>query len=51
MLTVLSKGDLLNARKNPELYPNLLVRVGGYSARFVELESDIQDEIISRTLY
>ena len=51
MLTVLSKGDLLSARKNPELYPNLLVRVGGYSARFIELESDIQDEIISRTLY
>ncbi|MEN8192233.1 MAG: pyruvate formate lyase family protein [Bacteroidota bacterium] len=51
MLTVLSKDDLKNARIRPELYPNLLVRVGGYSARFVELESDIQDEIISRTLY
>jgi pyruvate-formate lyase len=50
MISVVSKGELEDAYINPEKYPNLLVRVGGFSARFVELEKDVQREIISRTL-
>jgi pyruvate-formate lyase len=51
MITVLSRGDLENAIKYPEKYENLMVRVGGFSARFVKLTPDIQLDIISRTLY
>lgn len=41
---------LLAAQKNPEQYRDLIVRVAGYSAFFVELCKDVQDEIISRTM-
>ncbi|WP_375751014.1 choline trimethylamine-lyase [Vibrio sp. HN007] len=41
---------LLEAQKNPEKYRDLVVRVAGYSAFFVELCKDVQDEIISRTV-
>lgn len=40
--------DLINAQKQPEKYKNLMVRVGGFSARFVMLDKYVQDEIISR---
>lgn len=39
---------LLAARDNPDDYCNLIVRVGGFSARFVNLKKEIQDEIIAR---
>ena len=32
-------------------YRNLIVRVGGFSARFVELTPAIQRDLIARTLY
>ena len=41
---------LLDAQKHPEKYRDLVVRVAGYSAFFVELCKDVQDEIISRTM-
>lgn len=37
------------AQSNPSAYRNLLVRVGGYSAYFIELDSLLQDQIIART--
>ena len=40
---------LLDAQKHPDQYKDLMIRVAGYSAYFVELCKDIQDEIISRT--
>ncbi|MFC1986618.1 glycyl radical protein [Chloroflexota bacterium] len=40
---------LLDAQKHPEQYRQLMVRVAGYSAYFVELTREIQDEIIGRT--
>ncbi|MFC1928252.1 pyruvate formate lyase family protein, partial [Chloroflexota bacterium] len=40
---------LLDAQKHPEQYRQLMVRVGGYSAYFVELTKEVQDEIIGRT--
>lgn len=51
MITVLGRGDLEEAMAHPELYPNLIVRVGGFSARFVELSHDVQLELLNRTLY
>ena len=40
---------LLDAKQNPERYGNLMVRVAGYSAPFISLWDDLQDEIIART--
>lgn len=45
---VQSKATLLDAQKNPEKYGGLLVRVAGYSAFFVDLNQQIQDDIIAR---
>ena len=39
---------LLEAQKNPEKYRHLVVRVAGYSAYFVDLPKEVQDEIIRR---
>ena len=41
---------LLKAQEHPEEYRDLIVRVAGYSAFFVELCKEVQDEIISRTV-
>ncbi|WP_321405195.1 choline trimethylamine-lyase [Maridesulfovibrio sp.] len=46
----LDNETLLDAQKNPDKYRDLVVRVAGYSAFFVELCKDVQDEIISRTM-
>ncbi|MCF8360600.1 MAG: hypothetical protein K9H26_17735 [Prolixibacteraceae bacterium] len=51
MINCLGRCDLENAMKEPEKYSNLIVRVGGFSARFVELEREVQLEILNRTLY
>jgi formate C-acetyltransferase len=40
--------ELIDAKAHPENYANLIVRVGGYSARFVNLNASLHDEIISR---
>lgn len=46
----LDNKTLIEAQKHPEQYRDLVVRVAGYSAFFVELCKDVQDEIISRTM-
>lgn len=46
----LDNNTLIEAQKHPEKYRDLIVRVAGYSAFFVELCKDVQDEIISRTM-
>jgi choline trimethylamine-lyase len=46
----LDNDTLIAAQKHPEDYRDLIVRVAGYSAFFVELCTDVQDEIISRTM-
>jgi formate C-acetyltransferase len=46
---ILGKDLLLEAKRNPEEYRDLVVRVGGYSAYFVLLSPAIQDELIRRT--
>ena len=48
-LTYVSKDDLINAKKTPDKYKNLRVRVSGFSDYFVFLSDGLQDEIIQRT--
>jgi formate C-acetyltransferase len=40
--------ELKRAQKEPEKYPHLIVRIGGYSGRFVTLNESLQNEIIGR---
>jgi len=47
--TVVNRKTLEAAKKEPEKYRDLIVRVGGYSAPFVLLSPEIQDDIIRRT--
>ena len=42
---------LIDARACPEKYPDLLVRVSGYSAYFNDLNDAMKNEIITRTAY
>jgi pyruvate-formate lyase len=51
MITVVGRGDLEAALQHPEQYRSLIVRVGGFSARFVELSHAVQLDLIQRTLY
>lgn len=46
---IVSRETLLAAKKNPEQYRDLVVRVAGYSAFFTALSPDAQDDIIART--
>lgn len=51
MVTVVDKGVLEDAVQHPEKYPDLIVRVSGFSAVFVDLTPNIQEELLSRVLY
>lgn len=46
---VVDRATLEAAQKHPERHQGLAVRVAGYSAFFVQLGKEMQDEIISRT--
>ena len=46
---VLNKDTLLAAQKDPQKYRNLIVRIAGYSAYFVDLSPDLQNDLIART--
>lgn len=46
---VVDKKTLVDAQENPEDYKDLIVRVAGYSAYFVDLSRGLQDTIIART--
>ena len=48
-VTVVSPEDLLDAKVHPENHSNLIVRVGGYSDYFVNLNAELQDNVIERT--
>lgn len=43
--------DFINAVEHPDDYPELLVRVSGYTAYFKDLNPQMQKEIIDRTEY
>jgi formate C-acetyltransferase len=46
---VVDKQTLEDAQERPDEYEELIVRVAGYSAYFVELSKGLQDHIIERT--
>jgi formate C-acetyltransferase len=46
---VVNAETLRDAQKHPEKYGDLLVRVAGYSDYFVNLSTELQNEIIKRT--
>jgi len=48
---VIDNEVLRKAQKDPERYRGLMVRVAGYSAYFVELNPEVQEDIISRTIH
>jgi pyruvate-formate lyase-activating enzyme len=43
-----NRDALVDAQRHPERYPDLIVRVGGYSARFVDLSAEVQETVIGR---
>jgi formate C-acetyltransferase len=45
---VTSTRTLRDAMEHPERYGDLLVRISGYNAYFVELNRDIQQELVDR---
>ncbi len=48
-INVLDPDEMIKARDNPELYPNLMVRVSGYTVYFNDLAPAVKDEIIQRS--
>lgn len=46
---IVNRESLLEAQAHPEQHKDLIVRVAGYSAQFVVLAKDVQDDIIART--
>lgn len=48
---IMSYEMLLDAKAHPDKYPELLVRVSGYSAYFKDLNDAMKEEIITRTAY
>jgi len=46
---VINRETLLAAQRDPEKYRNLIVRIAGYSAYFVDLSPDLQNDLIART--
>ena len=48
-INVTSSEELHDAQEHPEKHKDLIVRVAGYSARFVELARELQNDIIGRT--
>ena len=50
-VNVFNRETLLDAQKHPENYPNLIVRVWGWSGYFNELDLKYQNHIIRRCEY
>jgi len=45
---IIDQEILLDAQKNPDMYKDLVVRVTGYAAYFIDLGKFVQDDIIAR---
>ncbi len=48
---VVTTETLRDAMEHPENYRNLMVRISGYNAYFVELNREMQIELIERAEY
>jgi pyruvate-formate lyase len=46
---VVNRETLVAAQQHPENHRDLVVRIAGYSAYFIQLSKPMQDEIIGRT--
>ena len=46
---MVDQDTLRSARKDPDKYRDLVVRVAGYSTYFVTLSTAMQNEVIDRT--
>ena len=47
--SIVGRDTMLAAQENPEKYKDLVVRIAGYSAYFVELSPELQSDLIGRT--
>jgi pyruvate-formate lyase len=50
-INTLSSDTLVDAIRNPRNYPDLVVRVAGFSAYFTTLDPAIQRNIVDRAIY
>lgn len=48
-ISVLDSKEMREAQITPEKYKNLIVRIGGYSAYFINMSKELQDTVIART--
>ncbi len=48
-ISIASAEDMKQAQKTPEAYRSLMVRVGGFSAYFTQLDKGFQDDMIARS--
>ena len=48
-ITCQSRKTLIDAQNNPDKYKDLIVRVGGFSEYFCNLDKDLQNAVIART--
>ncbi len=46
---IVDSQELVSAKETPDEYKDLIVRIGGFSAYFVQLSEEIQDDVINRT--
>jgi len=49
-MNVVSKQQILEAHKDPSSYPNLIVRVTGFSAYFASLSPDLRQLVVDRII-
>ena len=50
-INVVSREKLEQARRNPDQYRDLVVRIGGYTDYFTRLSAEMQEEVMMRTEY
>ena len=50
-VTIADREEMLDAQLHPQLHKDLVVRVTGFSAHFIALDRETQDEIISRSYW
>ena len=47
-ITTANRDEMIDAQSHPENHENLIVRVGGFSTRFIEMGRSGQNEVIKR---